>query len=77
MPDNALKAINQIEEGKIPDVNMNNSYAAQVYKLYRAGILTGSDTRGTFNPSTYITRAEVATIVARMADSFNRVEFSL
>ena len=53
------------------------SYASPVYKLYRAGILTGGDAKGTFSPLTYITRAECATIVARMADSDNRVEFTL
>ena len=56
---------------------MNDSYAAQVNKLYQADILTDSDTGDAFNPSTYITRAIVATIVARKTDSFNWVEFSL
>lgn len=56
---------------------MTDSFADPVYKLYRAGILTGSDANGTFHPQTYITRAEASALVARMAGSANRVSFLL
>ena len=77
LPTKALPAINQVVDGAIPDVAISARYAEYVYKLYRAGILTGSDANGTFNPSTYITRAEAAAIVSRMAESNNRVSISL
>lgn len=57
-----LTAINSVADGAIPDVSMENRYAEYIYLLYRAGILTGSDANGTFNPTTYITRAEARII---------------
>ena len=77
LPDNALYPMNNIRDNAVPDVSISEPYAAYVYKLYRAGILTGGDARGTFSPGTYITRAESAAIVSRMAESDNRVAFTL
>lgn len=77
LPETGLYAQNSIAEGAIPDVQMSSSYAGYVYKLYRAGVLTGSDATGAFSPQTYITRAEAASIVSRMAYSSNRVRYSL
>ena len=76
-PDGALTAINDIDDGAIPDVPMTRSYAASVYRLYRAGILTGSDKKGSFLPDNSIRRSEVAAIVARMADVTQRKELTL
>ena len=77
LPAEALSAINRVSDNSIPDVSIAASFAEYVYKLYRAGILSGSDANGTFNPQTYITRAEAATIVSRMAESDNRVSITL
>ena len=77
LPSENLYAINQIADNAVPDVSMSANYASSVYTLYRAGILTGSDALGSFNPQTYITRAETATILSRVAESNNRVGFSL
>ncbi len=77
MPAEGLAAINHVADGAIPDVGMGSRYAEYVYTLYRAGILTGNDANGTFNPSTYITRAEAAAIVSRMAESDNRASITL
>lgn len=77
MPDEALVPINSIADNAIPDVSINHSYSAAVYKLYRAGILSGVDDSHTYNPNSTITRAEVATIVARMADSNSRVPITI
>ncbi len=74
LPEEGLAAINDIADNAIPDVDMDMPY---VYALYRAGILTGSDSLGTFHPKTYITRAEAAAIVSRMAESNYRKSFSL
>lgn len=68
LPDDALKIINQVADNSIPDVPMQSSYATAVYKLYRAGILTGNDANGTFAPNTNIQRSAVAAIVSRMAN---------
>ena len=58
-------------------VALVNRSDAAIYKLYRAGILAGNDSAGTFLPNAPITRAEVATILVRMADPNARVLFSL
>lgn len=77
LPGEALESINTVADNAIPDVKTSDRYAEHIYKLYRAGILAGSDANGTFNPQTYITRAESATIVSRMAESDNRVSITL
>ena len=77
LPDEGLYAMNSVTDNAIPDVPMSAAYAKYVYRLYRAGILAGSDANGTFHPSTYITRVEAAAIVSRMAESDNRVSLTL
>ena len=67
LPAEELKAINTIEDGDIPDLAAGSANYEDIYTLYRAGILTGSDKYGTFLPETPIDRASVATIVSRMA----------
>jgi len=67
LPDAALTAINTVADGSIPDVPATASYYNAVYRLYRAGILTGSDSLGTFYPSSYITRGAAAAIATRLA----------
>ena len=74
LPNEALPAVNIVPFGSIPDVYRSD---ASIYKLYRAGILAGNDSAGTFLPNAPITRAEVATILVRMADPNARVLFSL
>ena len=63
-----LEAINVVDDGAIPDVDMSADYAESVYLLYRAGVLSGSDANGTFNPDSTITRAEAAAIITRIID---------
>ena len=75
LPSEALPAINTVTI--LPDVDANATYAAAALKLYNAGILTGSDAAGTFNPESSIQRSEVATIVTRMADQSQRKTFTL
>ena len=77
LPGAGLEARNAVADNAIPDVPTSVSYASSVYKLYRAGILAGGDVNGTFSPLTYITRAESAAVVSRMADTDNRVNFTL
>lgn len=67
LPEVALKEINEVDDYFIPDVPMQEEYTKSVYKLYRAGIITGNDDKGTFTPNTNIQRSAVAAIVSRMA----------
>ena len=77
LPDEALTPINTVEDNQIPDVLVSYTYGPSVYKLYRAGVLTGSDSAGTFYPNSYITRDAVAAIIARMAVPSLRQKVSL
>ena len=77
LPAEALPAVNRVADGAIPDVDTDEDFVDNIYQLYRAGILAGSDSQGTFHPYTAISRAECAAIVSRMAESDNRVSFTL
>ena len=68
LPEDALATIGNVEDDAIPDVPSNSAYGAAVYTLYRAGVLTGSDSKGNFLPASTIKRSEAAAIVTRMAD---------
>ena len=74
LPASALPAINDIPDGQIPDVPADS---AEIYMLYRAGILTGNDEYGTFLPDSDIRRSEVSAVVSRMAFRSLRVEVTL
>ena len=56
---------------------MDDANAEAIYTFYRAGILTGSDGKGTFNPNSSIKRSEVAAILSRMFDSNVRQSVTL
>lgn len=77
LPKEALYEINRISDDAIPDVKMSSAYAESIYMLYRAGILSGNDESGTFLPQNSISRAEAACVIARMADSDNRIPVDL
>ena len=66
LPAEALPAINSVDT--IPD-----SSDPEVLTLYRAGILTGVDESGAFAPYRTLSRAELATVLARLADPARRV----
>jgi len=76
LPEEALAAQNTVLDDTLPDVRLSDPWGAAVYKLYRAGIVTGSDSQGTFHPDTPIQRCEVAAIVTRMAAPALRKEFT-
>ena len=65
LPQGTLDEINTI--ASIPDVSASHPYAKEIQTLYQAGVLTGSDMYGTFNPDSYIIRAEAAAILSRVA----------
>ena len=76
LPDEALKKINSVPDGTIPDVASSNEYAEGIYKLYRAGILGGVDAEHNCAPETSIKRCEVAVIVSRMMLPEKRISFT-
>lgn len=76
-PDVALAQINTIQDKAIPDIAAGSSYYNAVYRLYRAGVISGVDAVGTFNPNAQITRAEAATILGNMVDINLRKTFTL
>jgi len=77
LPDSAFEEINNIPNGSILDVKNNAPYALYVYKMYRAGILTGVDALHNCKPDDNIKRSEVAAIISRMMDEGNRVKFDM
>ena len=72
-----LEPINTVDDGAIPDVPMTHPHAEAIYKLYRAGILQGSDAAHSCRPESSIMRSEVAAILTRMMDPAQRLTFSM
>ncbi|MDR3278552.1 MAG: trypsin-like peptidase domain-containing protein, partial [Oscillospiraceae bacterium] len=71
-PEEALTVQNEIPDGAIPDVAEGFSYGSAVYRLYRAGVLTGFDGGGLFSPGKTIRRCEAAAAAVRMARAETR-----
>lgn len=67
LPEEALPPVNEIADGQLPDVKMPHPRSAEIYSLYRAGVLTGNNSYGAFAPESTIERSSAAAIVARMA----------
>lgn len=66
--------LNKINSRTVPDVSKDSKYGKEIYALYDAGILTGSDDAGTFRPDSVIIRAEAAIILGRTAYIISRVK---
>ena len=77
LPASEYTAINTVSDNSIPDVRVSDANASQIYAFYRAGILTGSDSSGTFYSNSNIKRSEVAAILTRMFESSYRKTISL
>lgn len=77
LPNSAFEDINNIPDGSILDVKTSASYAHYVYKLYRAGIVTGVDALHNCKPEDNIKRSEVAAIISRMMNEDKRVKFNM
>ena len=73
----AFKAINTVADNAIPDVKTTDKFAAEIYEFYRAGILTGSDAKGTFHSASTIKRSEAAAILLRMFEASARKSMTL
>ncbi len=77
LPDAALKEKNNVTDGYIPDVGITHPQASAIYKLYRAGILVGTDEIGSFDPKSNIRRSEISAILTRMMNESARQEITL
>ncbi len=82
LPESEYVPINDIPQGSIGDIHTSGDWVDTVYLFYRAGILTGYTPNDVykahdFGPDSFITRAELATIMNRMFDSEARVSFTI
>lgn len=74
LPEEAFPVINDIPDDAIPDMPLTmGAWSGYIYDFYRAGIVNGTDSKGTFRPLDCITRAEVAAILVRMMEPEMRV----
>ena len=71
-----VQPINTVPDGSIPDVAMDDANAADIYLLYRLGVLAGSDEAHHFAPDSQIHRSEVAAIACRLLNE-GRQSFSI
>lgn len=72
LPQKEYVQFNMVNYGDIPDVKDTHGYALEIYTFYRAGILSGMDEYGSFEPESNIKRSEVAAILTRMTDDTAR-----
>lgn len=77
VPASALRGINAIMDGAIPDVPVSDPGASAIYTFYRAGVLSGTNVWGTFAPNDLITRDSAAVIAARIVDPSQRQRTNL
>ena len=77
MPKEKLAKVNEVEDGAVPDVAKENEYYSEIYTLYRAGIVRGSDESGKCNPKSPIKRSEAAAIITRMMNDEERLRFTM
>lgn len=75
LPEEELQQINPVR--CIPGVQPDSMHADALYLLYRAGVLSGKDSFGTFDPDSALTRAELAAIVAPLVNPDYRKHFAL
>lgn len=75
-PAEALEEISAVQDDVLPDVKMNDPFSKAIYALYRAGVIVGQDSNGTFAPNSNIRRMEVAAITSRMAVASKRQKVS-
>ncbi len=68
----AIENLNNADFGDLPDVSREAWYAGAVYKMYNWGIITGS-TSGNINPTSYVKRSEISTVIMRVIDPDERV----
>ncbi len=68
LPESEYPRINVVES--VPGISLDNR---EILMLYRAGVLTGIDAKGTFAYHSSITRQEIAAIALRVVDPSKRI----
>ena len=59
--------------GFVPDVQSGDYAADAIFGMYAKGIFNGKDSLGSFHPDEYLTRAEAAAVIARIARPEHRI----
>ena len=76
-----LMPINVVADDAIPDLKLSQDFPDRVYegvyKLNRAGVVKGSDSKFSSKPNDNIKRSEVAAIITRMVFPDNRLSFEI
>lgn len=75
VPKDFLPELCDYPNGSIPDVKMSDKFGRDIYLLYQAGILQGSDSLHNFKPNTTIKRSEISAIVVRMMVEEERIGY--
>ena len=76
MPASELPQINDIPDDTLPDVQADSAYGGFVYRLYRAGVTSGSNQYGTFHPTATLKRCEAAAMLVRLVLPERRLSFT-
>ncbi|GEM_PF-4572195 len=64
-------------DAMVPDVKLSDKYGNEIYALYSAKIVKGSDAKGTFYPNNTIKRSECVTILTNITGgNFMHQKFS-
>ena len=77
LPEEEYEVLNYVDDNAIPDVTLDMFYGEGVYKLYRAGIVTGNDPVGTYSSNSSINRAEFAAMITKITDAKLRDRITL
>ncbi|GKX27624.1 hypothetical protein SH1V18_01040 [Vallitalea longa] len=71
----ASEELRAIQMYTVPDVDFDTPYSDEIFTLFNAGVVTGSDEDRTFYPNNDITRGEAATLIFRVLNPDSRVSF--
>ncbi len=72
LPGTEYNVIN--EKISAPDVKNTDKFSNEILKLYKAGIVVGSDDAHNFFPASNIKRCEAAAIICRVVDKTQRIK---
>ncbi len=75
MPAGEYNIIN--EKISAPDVKNTEKFSGEILKLYKAGIVVGSDEAHNFFPASNIKRSEAAAIICRVVDKSQRIKIEI
>lgn len=75
-PNDLTVSIGYASRNFIPDVDDYTPYQQQILQLYKWGVLTGSDEKGSFYPNAPIRRSEFAALLTRLVLPEQRIALS-